>query len=227
MLNRNVVLAAMRTVGAAACALSLVSCGQSDAPDFPNADIVNVNKVRSTFGPEYTVNDVAPTGIDPKMLAPQKMPAGMKFEPTDCAKFAEGQALPPGLQGNMAATTAEGAGNRFIVLAVETSQPIPMNDPGEACKQVKFAGPGSRGQVDVVESPQIEGVRTVGTHRIVQTAAAGQSRTGELYNYVASFGPFMVIVTANPLVVPDKPVAPVDTARARDLLTAAVAAVKG
>lgn len=224
MLNRNVV----RAAGTAACALSLVACGQSDTADFPDADIANVSQVKSSFGPEYTVNDVAPTGIDPKMLAPQKMPAGVKFEPTDCAKFAEGQALPPGLQGNMAATTAEGAGNRFIVLAVETNEPIPLDDPGEACKQVKFAGPGSRGQVDVVESPQIDGVRTVGTHRIVQTAAApGQSRTGELYNYVASFGPFMVIVTANPLVVPDKPVAPVDTARARDLLTAAVAAVRG
>jgi len=104
------------------------------------------------------------------MLAPQKMPPGMKFEPADCAKVAEGQALPPELKGNMAATAAEGAGNRFIVLAVETSEPIPTNDPGDACKQVKFSGPGSRGQVDVVEAPQIDGVHTVGTHRVVQTA---------------------------------------------------------
>jgi hypothetical protein len=37
----------------------------------------------------------------------------------------------------------------------------------------------------------------------------------------------VVIVTANPLVLPGKPVAPVNTQRARDLLTAAVAAVKG
>jgi len=36
-----------------------------------------------------------------------------------------------------------------------------------------------------------------------------------------------VIVTANPLVLPDKPVAPVNTQRARDVLTAAVAAVRG
>ena len=59
------------------------------------------------------------------------------------------------------------------------------------------------------------------------TTVDGKPRTGELYNYVASFGPFVVIVTANPLVLPDKPVAPVDTQRARDMLTAAVAAVKG
>jgi hypothetical protein len=55
----------------------------------------------------------------------------------------------------------------------------------------------------------------------------GKPRAGELYNYVASFGTFLVIVTANPLVLPDTPVAPVNTQRARDLLTAAVAAVKG
>lgn len=205
----------------------MVACGGPDEPELPNADIANVSKVRSTFGPEFKVSDVAPTGIDPKMLAPQKLPPGVKFEPADCAKFAEGQSMPPGLKGNMAATAAEGAGNRFIVLALETSEPVPLSDPGDACKQVKFLGQGARGQVDVVESPEIEGARTVGTHRVIQTAVQGKPRTGELYNYVASFGSFMVIVTANPLVVPDKPVAPVDTARARDLLTAAVAAVKG
>jgi hypothetical protein len=44
---------------------------------------------------------------------------------------------------------------------------------------------------------------------------------------VATFGTFLVIVTANPLVLPDKPVAKVNTQRARELLSAAVAAVKG
>ena len=67
----------------------------------------------------------------------------------------------------------------------------------------------------------------MGTHRVLQTVVNGKLRTGEVYNYIASFGTFLVIVTANPLVLPDKPVAPVDTQRARDLLTAAVAAVKG
>ena len=62
---------------------------------------------------------------------------------------------------------------------------------------------------------------------MLQTTVNGKPRSGELYNYVASFGTFLVIVTANPLVVPDQPVAPVDTQRARDVLTAAVAAVKG
>lgn len=224
MENRNVLLAA---AGVLACATGLVACGQSDQSTSANADIANIAKVRSSFGPEFKVTDVAPAGIDPKKLAPHKMPPGVKIEPADCAKFAEGQSLPEDLKGNVAATTAEGAGNRFIVMALETSEPVPLSDPGDACKQVKFLGPGMRGQVDVVEAPKIDGARTTGTHRIVQTAMGGQARTGELYNYVASFDTFMVIVTANPLVVPDKPVAPVDDKRARELLSAAVAAVRG
>jgi hypothetical protein len=47
-----------------------------------------------------------------------------------------------------------------------------------------------------------------------------------LYNYVARFGNFVVIVTANPLVIPGKPVAPVDTKKAGELLSAGVSAVK-
>ncbi|HET7664797.1 MAG TPA: DUF5642 family protein, partial [Mycobacterium sp.] len=77
------------------------------------------------------------------------------------------------------------------------------------------------------EAPQIEGADTMGTHRVLQTIVNGKPGAGEIYNYIASFGTFMVIVTANPLVLPDQPVAPVNTQRARDLLTAAVAAVKG
>ena len=69
-----------------------------------------------------------------------------------------------------------------------------------------------RGLVEVVEAPQIDGVHTLGTHRVLQTTVDGKPRTGELYNYVASFGTFLVIVTANPLVLPDKPVAPVEHA---------------
>ena len=62
---------------------------------------------------------------------------------------------------------------------------------------------------------------------MIQSTVDKKPRTGELYNYVAKFGEFLVIVTANPLVVKDKPVVPVDTKRAGDLLTAGVAAVKG
>jgi hypothetical protein len=219
----------LRATLAVASAALLAACGtgQSAEPDLSRADIANVKNVRSSFGPPFRVTDVAPTGIDPRLLGPQTLPPGMKFEPADCAKFAGQQVVPSGLKGNMAAITAEGEGNRFITIAVETSEAVPVSDPAQNCQKVGFAGGGVRGLVEVVEAPQIGGVHTVGTHRVLETMVDGKPRTGELYNYVATFGTFLVIVTANPLVLPGKPVAPVNTQRARDLLTAAVAAVEG
>ncbi len=90
-----------------------------------------------------------------------------------------------------------------------------------------FASPAIRGLVERVDAPQIDGVHTVGTHRVLQTTTPGGPRTGELFNYVADFGNFLVIVTANPLVVADRPVAHVDTQRARDLVVRAVDLVRG
>lgn len=204
---------------------ALTACSPATPPR--QADIARVADLKSEFGPEFHVTTVAPTGIDPKVLSGQPMPPGVKVQPPDCAKFANGLSAPPGLQGNMAATTAEGNGNRFIVIAMETSEPIGFNDPGPGCQQVSYSGAGVAGQVQVVESPKIDGARVLGTHRVVRTMVGGAPRTGELFNYVASFDTFLVMVTANPLVQPDKPVAPVDTQKARDLLTKAVADVRG
>jgi hypothetical protein len=219
----------LRATLVVACAGVLAACGtgQSAESDLSRANIANVKNVRSSFGPPYKVTDVGPTGIDPRLLGPQALPPGMKFDPADCAKVATEQVVPSGAKGNMAATTAEGEGNRFIAIAVETSEAVPVNDPAPNCQKVGFAGGGVRGLVEVVEAPQIAGVHTAGTHRVLQTMVEGKPRAGELYNYVATFGTFVVIVTANPLVLPGKPVAPVNTQRARDLLTAAVSAVKG
>jgi Domain of unknown function (DUF5642) len=218
-----------RAIVVIACAGVLAACatGQSAEQDLSHADIAHVAKVKSSFGSDFKVTSVGPTGIDPRLLAPQTLPPGMTFDPADCGKAASQQLVPAGAKGNMAATTAEGDGNRFIAIAVETSEPVAVSDPAQNCQKVGFTGPGVRGLVEVVEAPQIDGVHTLGTHRVLQTTTDGKPRTGELYNYIASFGPFLVIVTANPLVLPDKPVAPVNTQRARDLLTAAVAAVKG
>ena len=214
-----------RALALTACAAALTACSSGDTAG--SSDIAGVFEVRSTFDSDFQVTTTGPTGIQPELLAPQTVPPGATIEPADCAKFAAGLAIPEGAQGNMAATTAEGKGNRFIAIAVETSEPVPPNDPGPDCQKVAYGGPGVRGLVEVVESPQIEGVRTLGTHRVVQTSLNGTPHSGELFNYVASFDSFLVIVTANPLVVPNTPVAPVDTAKARELLTAAVAAVRG
>ena len=219
----------LRTPFALASVLVLAACSPppAPAPDVSKADIARVLDTRSSFGPTFKTSTVAPTGIDPRLLAAQALPAGVIFDPPQCAKVATGLVVPPGLQGNMAATTGEGDGNRFIVIAVETSKPLQMPDPGDSCKKTAFAGDGARGLVEVVESPVIDGARTLGTHRVVQTLVDGKPASGELYDYVASFATFMVIVTANPLVEPGRPVVPVDTQRARGLLSAAVSAVRG
>ena len=202
----------LASVSFAACALVLAGCSGGPTPSVVQGDISRLVDVKSSFGPEFKVSTVAPTGIDPRLLAPQSLPQGVTFDPADCGKFATGLALPPGLKGNMAAVTAEGAGNRFIAIAVETSEELQFPDPGENCPKVAFAGPGAT---------------TSGTHRFVQTTVNGRLASGELYNYVARFGSFLVIVTANPLVLPNTPVQPVDTQRARELLAAAVNDVRG
>ena len=209
-----------------ACAVMLAACA-ADQPDLADADIAKVSGIEEAFGAPFTVNTVGPAAVDPRLLGPQNLPEGLTFDPPDCGKVANEQALPPDVKGNMAAVTAEGEGIRYIVIAVETSEPVPVNSPGEQCQKVTFTGPGIRGLVEVIESPQIEDTHTVGTHRVLQTTTQDGPRTGELYNYVANFGNFIVIVTANPMVVPDRPVARVDTERARELVTRAVELVKG
>ncbi|MGH3564082.1 MAG: DUF5642 family protein [Mycobacterium sp.] len=215
----------LRAMFATGCACWLAACGSGE-PAEVSADISKVVDVKSSFGPEFRVKDIARTGIDPKLLAGTTLPEGLTFEPAECSKFAISQQLPRGIQGNMAAVAAEGNGNRFITIALETSEPVPFSEPGRDCQKVGFVGEGMRGLMEVVEAPQIKGARTLGVHRVIQTVTGGQLRTGELYNYSAYFGPYQVLVTANPLVQPDKPVVPVDTARARDLLATAVAAVR-
>lgn len=216
----------LATLLAAACALVVAGCS-SDQPAEVPGDIGGVVDLKSSFGPDDVVTTVEPTGIDPRLLAPQALPQGVTFDPPDCGKFATGLEIPEGLKGNMAAVTAEGAGNRFIIIAVETSEELTPPEPGDDCRKVAFAGPGARGLVEVADSPSIEGVKTLGTHRFVQTQVNGKPASGELYNYVASFGSYLVIVTANPLVEPGKPVSPTNTEKARELLASAVAVVRG
>jgi hypothetical protein len=206
----------------AACVLA----GCSSATHQEEADINRVVDVKSSFGPEYKVSDITKQGVNPELLAGRKLPDGLKFDPANCAKVAAGPDMPADLQGNMSAVTAEGRGNRFVVIALETSKALPFNDPGKDCNKVTFTGPQMRGGVQVVEVPQIESTRTLGVHRVMQALTPDGPRTGELYDYSAAFGDYQVIVIANPLVVPDQPVAPVDTQRARDLLVKAVTAVR-
>jgi hypothetical protein len=209
---------------AAVCLLAGCSSGADTAS---NADIAKVTGVKSSFGPEFKILDISERAIDPKLLSARKLPDGLKFDPANCAKVAAGPDMPPDLQGNMAAVSAEGNGNRFVVIAVETSKELPFNDPGKDCSKVAFIGGQVRGGLEVVDAPRIHSARTLGVHRILQAVIPGGPRTGELYDYSAQFGDYQVIVIANPLVVPDQPVAKVDTQRARELLVKAVSAIRG
>jgi hypothetical protein len=192
----------------------------------PSADIAKITDLKSSFGKQFSVNEVPKTGIDPKFLAGQKLPEGLKFQPPNCAEFAAGQLVPTGTEGNMAAVSAEGEGNRFIVIAVETNTPVPVVEPGKDCSKVAFESGMVRGTVEAVEVPKIDGTTTIGVHRVVQTTVNGKPRTGEVFNYSAHFGDYQVIVSANPLVLPNKPTVPVNTQRARDLLIAGVNAIR-
>ena len=205
------------------CAGMLAGCG---ADQSTTADIAKISDVKVSFGPQFKVAEVTPTGIDPKVLSGQKLPDGLRFEPSGCARFATGQLVPAGTEGNMAAVSAEGEGNRFIVIAVQTNEAVPVVAPGSDCRKVAFAGAGVSGTVEDVEVPRIEGTETIGVHRVVQTVVDGKARTGEVYNYSAHFGDYQVIVSANPLVLPGQPVAGVNTQRARDLLIAGVNAIR-
>lgn len=206
-------------------AVVVAGCGAQGAG--PTADIGRISDIRASFGPQFAVTEVAPTGIDPRVLAGQKLPDGMRFDPPACAQFATGQLVPAGTEGNMAAVSAEGEGNRFVVIAVETNEAVPVVEPGPECHRVAFAGGAARGTVEVSEVPTIENTRTIGVRRVVQTVIDGKPRTGEVYNFSAHFGDYQVIVSANPLVLPNKPVAPVNVQRARDLLIAGVNAIRG
>lgn len=206
----------------------LVGCSPDSKSAQPiKADIAKIAEAKSTFGPEFKVTHITPQAIDPQFFAARKLPDGLTFDPASCAKAAVGPDMPPGLQGNMAAISAEGNGNRFVAIAMETSTALPVNDPGKDCARVGFAGAQLRGAIEVVDAPHIDGVHTQGVHRVLQALLQGAARTGELYDYSAQFGDYQVIVIANPLVIPGQPVAKVDTQRARDLLVKAVAAVRG
>jgi Domain of unknown function (DUF5642) len=217
----------MRIAVAIGSACLLAACSShGSSQTAPTADITKISQVKSDFGPEFKVKDVPKTAIDPKVLSTHKLPPGLKFDPPDCSSFVVGEDMPPGLQGNMAAVAAEGDGNRFIAMAVQTSEAVPFNDPGRNCQKVGFEGGRVRGLIEVVEAPKIQGTRTLGVHRVLQTTVNGKPRSGELYNYTAHFGDYQVIITANPVLQPGQSAAPIDTTRARDLLVKSVAAIR-
>ncbi|MFV0494753.1 DUF5642 family protein [Mycobacterium sp.] len=214
----------LKLVVVAATLFMLSGC--STGAGSAHGNIAGIVDLTSDFGPEFTVTEITPRAIDPQFFAARQLPEGLTFEPPDCAKTALGPEMPPGVEGNMAAISAEGNGNRFVAIAVETSKELPLHDPGKDCSRIGFSGAQLRGAVEVIDAPHIKAAHTQGVHRVMQALVAGGPRTGELYDYAAQFGDYQVIVIANPLVIPGQPLVKVDTQRARDLLVKAVDAVR-
>jgi hypothetical protein len=207
------------------CTGLLVACGQTHF--VKKLNIANVFAVSSTFGPDFRVHTAGPTRIDPKQLSQQPLPRDVTFDPSECREYASGQTLPRALTGNMAIVSAEGEGNRFTAIAIETSDPV-SSDPTitQKCQHVTFSGESVKGTADVVDSPNIPGAQTLGTHRTLETTTATVARSGEVYDYIAYLGNYVVMVTATPRMARGQPPAAVNVDRAKSLLTDAVAALR-
>lgn len=113
-----------------ASASLLFGCLSGPVTFFTKVNIAKVTGIRSSVGSDFNVTDLGRRAIDPKLLLSRKPPDGLTFELANCAKLAVGPSTPLDVQGSMAAVSAEGNGNRFIIIAVETSKPFPLNDPG-------------------------------------------------------------------------------------------------
>ncbi|MCV7089360.1 DUF5642 family protein [Mycobacterium interjectum] len=217
----------LRVVFVIASICALAGCSSGVNASSSKADISKVTEVKSTFGAEFTINDIAKRAIDPKFLSANKLPTGLVFDPPECAKVAIGPEMPAGLKGTMAGVSAEGNGNRLLVVAMETSPPLPSNETGHHCSTVAFTGPHMKGGLEAVDAPKIDGTKTLGERRVMQTDAPEGARSIEAYRYSAQFGDYEVVVIASPTMSPDQPAAPVDIQRARDLLVKGVAAIRG
>jgi hypothetical protein len=191
-------------------------------------DISRILSVKSTFSPDFKVVTTGPTQIDPRRLARPKLPPDITLDPPDCAKYALSQPLRPGLKGNMASLAAQGQNNRLLAVAVETAQPVAYEAVSDHCKHITFTGRSLKGEIYAIDAPHIDGAKTLGTYSVLEATIADRTRSTESYNYTAYLGNHhLVLVAANPVLVPNHSPAPVNADRARRLLTDSVAGVRG
>lgn len=213
------------SVGLVLCAQALTGCGGSQKP----IDTTKLFNVQSTFGSDFKTQTKGPNDIDPKILGPQKMPPGVTFDPSDCADYAASSGRPPkGIRGKMSMVSAVGNGNQLVVIAMQSDQDLPYDAAAaENCKHVSFNAGKLTGYLDEVDAPQIDKVRTVGSHSEIElTGKDGQQQSRESYTFTAYLGTALVQVTANPQAVRGQPPAMVDADRARQLLVDAVSALR-
>lgn len=219
---------ARKLIGVVCAATLLLALGCStDSMQNRHIDISKIFSVKSTFSPDAKVVTTGPTGIDPRLLAPQNLPPGMTLDPPDCARYASSQALQPGLRGNMASVAAQGENNRFLAVAVETARPVTYEAVSDHCKHITFSGRNLKGEIIAIDAPYISGAKTLGTYIVLDATVADRTHSTESYKYTAYLGDnHLVLVAADPLLVPNQPSPLVNVDRARRLLTDAVAAVR-
>jgi Domain of unknown function (DUF5642) len=219
-----------KTLCGVVCAATLLFPLGCSTDSMQNRHIVidKIFSVKSSFSPDFKVVNTGPTGIDPLLLTPQKLPPGITLDPPDCAKYALSQPLRPGLKGNMASLAALGENNRLVAVAVETVQPVAYEASSDHCRHIALTGRSIKGEIYAIDAPHINGAKTLGTYRVMDTTVAGRPSSTESYNYTAYLGNnHLVLVEASPVLVPNQPRASVNVDRARRLLTDSVAAVRG
>lgn len=226
MLVRKSVM--ISSVGLLVCAGTLAACGGGSHKPIDTTKLFNAE---SSLGSDFKTQTKGPSDIDPKILGPQKMPAGVTFDPSDCSDYAAANGRPPkGIRGKMSTLAAAGAGNQLVAIVIQAEKDVPFDTAAaDKCKHVSFsAGAGKlTGYLDEVEAPQIKGAVTTGTHSELEiTGPDGQPHSRESYNFGAYLGDWFVLVTANPLTAKGQPPAPVDADRARQLLVDSVAALR-
>jgi hypothetical protein len=220
---------AKKRIGVVCAATLLLALGCStDSMLNRHIDTSKIFSVKSTFSPNFKVVTTGPTGIDPRLLAPQKLPPGVTVDSPDCAKYALSQPLRPGLKGNMATLAAQGDNNRLLAVAVETAQPVAYEAVSDHCKHIALTGRSLKGEIDAIDAPHIDGAKTLGTYSVLEATVADRTHSTESYNYTAYLGNHhLVLVAANPVLVPNQSPPPLNVDRARRLLSDAVAAVRG
>ena len=218
-----------KLIGVVCAATLLLALGCStDSMLNRHIDISRILSVKSTFSPDFKVVTTGPTGIDPRLLAPPKLPPDITLDPPDCAKYALSQPLRPGLKGNMASLAAQSENNRLLAVAVETAQPVAYEAVSDHCKHITFTGRSLKGEIYAIDAPHIDGAKTLGTYSVLEATVADRTRSTESYNYTAYLGDHhLVLVAANPVLVPNHSPPPVNADRARRLLTDSVAGVRG
>ena len=97
-------------------------------------------------------------GDRPATARPAEAAARADLRPGRLREGRRQQAIPRASRATWRRRPPRATGMRYIAIAVETSEPVPVNTPDRpSAARSTFTGAGMRGLVEVVEAPQIDG----------------------------------------------------------------------